>query len=88
MCKTIDTVLQILITSIICIIVWVVLGFVGFVMDAKRYQHYDCFDREAKSNLCAMILLGGFAFVIVVGLYITDWFNNFMERLIKRLNEK
>jgi hypothetical protein len=57
-------------------------------MDAKRYQHYDCFDREAKSNLCAMIWLGGLAFVIVVCLYITDWFNDFMERLIKRINKK
>ena len=80
--------MQIFITSIACIVVWVVLGFIGFIMDAKRYQHYDCFDSEAKSNLYAMVLLGGLAFVVVVCLYIADWFNEFMERLIKQINKK
>lgn len=56
-------------------------------MDAKRYSHYDCFDREAKSNLCVMVGLGAMAFLVVIGLYITDWFNEFMDRLLKKLNK-
>lgn len=79
--------MEIFITVIICIIVWAVLGFIGFIMDAKRYTYYDGFDRNAKSNLCVMVGLGAIAFLIVVGLYIADWFNEFMDKLLKKLNK-
>ncbi len=87
MCKNIETGLQIFITTIVCVVVWAVLGFVGFVMDAKKYSYYDGFNKKAKSNLCVMVGLGAITFFTIVCLYIADWFNNCMDILIKKLNK-
>ena len=80
---------SILLTIIIISIIvgWLILGFLGFLLEIAYSQSYSTFDTAAKKN-CAFSLVLGPILIIVLGcMYLYDKFVKFMNQYIENVNK-
>lgn len=79
------TLVTIIIISII--VGWLILGFLGFLLEIAYSQSYSTFDTAAKKN-CAFSLVLGPILIIVLGcMYLYDKFVKFMNQYIENVNK-
>lgn len=69
------------------LLIWFLLGFVGFLISAKRNK-FTQFNKEAKEEFIACVILGGITFIVMAVINIVDWFKYFMDNLLYRMNSK
>ena len=74
---------------VICaVLVWFILGFIAFLIEAKM-ENCIKFDKEARCEFKACLLLGLVAFIIILCMVLYDWFcNTFMDGLLFKINGK
>ena len=67
------------------IIIWVLIGFIAFLIECRVNRERN-FNSELKRELMACVRLGGIAFLMVIYDLMVDWFNSFMNWLLKKIN--
>lgn len=75
--------------TIVCALgtIWLILGFLGFLLEIAYSQSYSTFDTAAKKN-CAFSLVLGPILIIVLGfMYLSDKFVKFMNQYIENVNK-
>lgn len=82
--------MNIVLIILICLI-WLSLGFIGFIIEARR-MNYERFDKEVKDEFLVCIFLGVFTFTILIGIVfydsLCDWFDKGMNKLLYKINGK
>lgn len=73
-------------TIVLVLIVWFILGFVGFIIEAKC-KNFTEFDKKTKDEFVACVMLGMMTFLYMSFCCISEWFNTFMEWLLKKINQ-
>lgn len=79
--------LEMFLIIVVILVTWYLLGFIGFLIEAKR-QGYTQFDSQIKSELGSCVVLGIITFVFMIGSCMVDWFNSFMDWLLKQMNKE
>lgn len=77
--------MDIYLTILICLI-WFGLGFVGFIIEAKK-QNYKEF-KGVKDEFLVCIFMGVVTFVVFIGMILYDWFDKGMNKLLYKINSK
>ena len=69
--------------AILGFIIWFILGFIAFLLDAKIYCSYVRFDNEIKNDFIGFLVLGGLVFVGMIIRILYHKFENFMDKLLR-----
>lgn len=69
------------------VLVWFLCGFIGFLIEAKR-EGCTKFDGEASDEFMACMVLGVITLIVMVCCSVKDWFIEFMDSLLWRINHK
>lgn len=77
----------ILITVVAILFMWVLLGFIGFLIEAKL-EKFTSFDKKTREEFAACIILGLFTFIYFVGCSFIKWFIYCMDRLLYKMNKR
>ena len=75
------------ITIGVALVLWIILGFIGFFMEAKIAK-YTKFDKEAREEFFVCILLGLVTFLCFVSQLAWKRFIDFMDKALWKLNCK
>lgn len=76
-----------MIVYVIILFVWLLLGFIAFLISAKYYKCYTKFDDSAKCDLLYCMGLGIFSLIFVIAFIIVEWFCNMMDYLLRKWNK-
>ena len=68
------------------IVLYIILGFLAFIWNAKR-THLTYFDNRVMLELMFLIAIGPLAFIILSYVVLIEKFKNFMDELLKKINE-
>lgn len=79
--------LEIFLMIMFIVVIWFLLGFVGFLIEAKR-EGYIEFNSQTKSELGSCVALGIITFIFMICSCIANWFNSFMNWLLKQMNKE
>ena len=69
------------------LVVWFALGFIAFLIEAKRLKCYKTFDKTAQQDFIVITGLGFISFVIEIILVVIEWFINAMNKILKKINQ-
>ena len=70
------------------IFIWLVLGFIAFLIEAK-FECYPYFNSEARKEFMNCLGFGPLAFIIMLCTVLFDWFcNTFMNDVLFNLNAR
>ena len=70
---------------LIVLFIWFSLGFIGFIIEAKK-EKFMQFDKNIRKEFLTCISYGLVTFIIFVGLSLIDWFNHIMDKLLHKIN--
>jgi hypothetical protein len=80
--------MKIALIAIGVILVWLILGFIAFLMEAKM-ENYIEFNSEARHEFMVCMYFGLLSFLIMVCTVLYDWFcNKFMNGFLFKINGK
>ena len=71
---------------IIMLFVWLICGFVGFLIEAKMHG-FKKFDKETRSEFVACLMLGVLSLLYMSYCALREWFIDLMDELLKTLNK-
>lgn len=72
---------------LVIILVWMLCGFIGFLIEAKR-EGYTKFDYEERKEFIGCLFLGGITLIFMICCNVYDWFIRFMDSVLWRINHK
>ena len=78
---------NLMIAIVIILFVWVLLGFIAFLILAKHDKCYTEFDDLAKHDLLSFMGLGILSLIFVIAFLIVEWFCNMMDYLLRKWNK-
>ena len=78
---------KLMITIVIMLFVWFLLGFIAFLIMAKHDKCYTEFDDSAKHDLLFIMGLGILSLIFVIAFLIVEWFCNMMDYLLRKWNK-
>lgn len=74
-----------IVIAVICAFIYFIVGFLAFVIEAYR-SGYKKFDSEVSSLFFVCVVMGVVSFVIILILCLFEWFEEFMNKLLKDMN--
>lgn len=76
-----------IILTIGLVLLWFILGFTAFIINAK-VTCLDHFDADTRVELILAMFAGPITFIIVVGQLLIDLFDAAMDSLLRKINKK
>ena len=78
---------KLMITIVILLFVWFLLGFIAFLIMTKHDKCYTEFDDSARHDLLSFMGLGILSLIFVIAFLIVEWFYNMMDYLLRKWNK-
>ena len=67
--------------------IWLVSGFIAFLIEARRLKCYKTFDKTAQADCIFLTVFGLFSFAIEIILLFIKWFVDLMNKFLKKINQ-
>ena len=78
---------KLMIAIVIILFMWLLLGFIAFLISAKHDRCYTEFNNSAKHDLLFCMGLGILSLIFVIAFIIVEWFCNMMDYLLRKWNK-